>query len=391
MTPRWTHIALALLSLAFVEGDAPCSAEETTDSLLVRAQEKPLFAVDRDHRWRSIHIANAAVLAPDESPDGLWRLFIRGSGRFPEEGADRERNYHDSIGLFTQEARDFSPLGPWKEHSGNPVIFHGPADGYDGKHLLDCAPVWGKDRAGRDTLFMFYKGVSYDNGGCLAGASSIDGKTFTKFDANPLQQRVGPCDVVFHRDRYYIFYGDAKYDAKLKRPTDRLKVYVAVIDDPTDISDAERHLAIDVGPPGAFDSRSVHGARIFRLRDRWFAVYQCSAKHFDYPDRFHVAHSIDLIRWTKVDNDRPFFTRGARGQWDQGAIWFGEVFEHGDRLWMYYEGWGWESMDFDRDRHYAKPGRSQTGAASASTGDFLKWCGLSDQALSNNPIGPERG
>ena len=344
---------------------------QPTDALFVRWTKNPLLAVAPNKRWRSIHVANAAVLTPAESPDGRWRLYVRGSGRFPSESTDRQRNYHDSIGLFTQEADGFSPYGPWQEHPGNPVLFHGPGDSYDGKHLLDCCPVWGKDREGlNDVLIMFYKGVPYNSGGCLAGAQSNDGgMTFRKFRSNPLQKRVGPCDAVYHQGHYYLFYGDAKYDPVRRRVTDRLKTYLAITPDPSDISRAPRQLVIDVGPPGTFDSRSVHGGRIFRLEGRWFMVYQASATHFDYPDRFHAAYSTDLVHWTKVKNAQPLFQRGPPGQWDQGAIWFGEVFEHEGRLYMLYEGWGWKGLKFDRTKAYAKPGRSQVGIASIDTAD----------------------
>ncbi len=370
-----TAVPLALAQQPPAPAGAPSAARP---SLFTRWPHNPLFAIERNRRWRSIHVANAAVLTAAESPDGMWRLYIRGSGRFPEEGPNRERNYHDSIGLFTQQAEDFSPYGPWNEHPASPLLVHGPADSYDGKHLLDCCPVWGKTPDGRrDALFMFYKGVSYRDGGCLAGAVSLDrGVTFTKFDSNPLQRLVGPCDVVYHQDRYFIFYGDANVDPVTRRATDRLKTYVAITTDPTDISRAPRQLAVDVGPPGAFDSRSVHGGRIFSLNGTWFMVYQASARHFDYPDRFHAAYSTDLVHWTKVQNTTPLFERGPAGQWDQGAIWFGEVFKHGDDLYMLYEGWGWQGLEFDRGKAYAKPGRSQTGIASVSVTEFLDWCGL---------------
>ncbi|OPZ04289.1 MAG: hypothetical protein BWZ10_03190 [candidate division BRC1 bacterium ADurb.BinA364] len=77
-------------------------------------------------------------------------------------------------------------------------------------------------------------------------------------------------------------------------------------------------------------------------------------------------------------NAQPLFERGAPGEWDQGAIWFGEVFEHQGMLYMLYEGWGWPGLSFDRAKAYAKPGRSQTGIASVSVQRFLQWCGLQD-------------
>ncbi|MDF7823907.1 hypothetical protein P4B35_07765 [Pontiellaceae bacterium B12227] len=345
------------------------------EPLMVRDRANPVISINPACAWRSIHIANAAVLSPEESPDGRWRLYIRGSGRFPEEDPDPARNYHDSIGLFTQEAETFSPRGPWVPYSGNPLLKHGPVGSYNDKHLLDCTPFHGM-RNGKPALFMLYKGVSYKKGGCLAGAVSLDGgKRFEHFSANPLKTRCGPADAVFHQGRYYIFFGDTKYDPVLRKPTEKLKLYVAVVEDPEEFVSAESKLALDTGAPGDFDSESVHGGRIFRLNQRWYMVYQCSSKHMDYPDRFHVAWSDDLLEWHKVKSSRPFFTRGEAGAWDEGAIWYGEVFEHDNYLHMYYEGWGSGKAGGARNKPYFKGGRSQTGLASVSVNEFLKWCG----------------
>lgn len=344
--------------------------------LMQRVGDAPVIAIDPAVQWRSIHVANAALMTPDESPDGRWRLYIRGSGRFPEESSNPKRNYHDSIGFFTQEADRFSPQGPWKEHPGNPVLVHGKEAGYDGKHLLDCTPVWCPSRA---ALYMFYKGMSYHAGGCLAVAVSTDGGvSFFKSPANPLQRRTGPCDTVFHDNRFYVFYGETKYNFKTRRPTEKLKIYLVVVDDPSEFSSAPRRLVLDTGAPGSFDSESVHGGRIFKLNNRWYMVYQCSAKHMDYPDRFHVAWSDNLLLWNKVENPEPFFIRGPAGSWDEGAIWYGEVFEHKDKLYMYYEGWGSGRPGYNRNKPYVRGGRSQTGLAETSVEAFLKWCGLGD-------------
>ena len=85
--------------------------------------------------------------------------------------------------------------------------------------------------------------------------------------------------------------------------------------------------------------------------------------------------SDDLIHWTKVENDQPLFTRGKAGQWDQGAVWFCEIFEYGDNLYLYYEGWGRKGYVPNRDEAYFS-GQSRVGAASCSKADFLKWCGI---------------
>jgi beta-xylosidase len=116
---------------------------------------------------------------------------------------------------------------------------------------------------------------------------------------------------------------------------------------------------------------------IFRLKgvDKWFASYQGSSNSYDFPDRFHIAMSDDLIHWTKVKNDKPLYTRGSLGEWDQGGIWFCEIIEHQGMLYMYYEGWGRVGYVENRDQPYF-PGRSCIGAASVSKEEFLKWCGI---------------
>lgn len=334
-------------------------------SLLQRYENNPVLRPVSD-TWYGVHIANAAILTPDESPDGNWRLYARGSGYVPE--------YHDQIGLFTQSAEDFSPYGPWKEYSNNPVLPYGPAGTYDDKHLLDCAPVAGPN----GDFYFYYNAKTFSrNTGALAGAKSTDGGlTFTKFD-DVLKPAVGSSDAVYHDGNYYIFYGDGNWDgSKFAGP---LQLYVMKTEDPDQFNEDAVQLAIPVGGgPDNFDEESVNGSRIFRLEgvDKWFMVYQGSSRHFDFPIRFHVAYSDDLINWTKVQNEKPFFTRGEPGQWDQGGIWFGETFEHNETLYMYYEGWGCDCVVKDRNKPYFPPGISQTGVAEVPVNEFLEWCGL---------------
>ena len=79
----------------------------------------------------------------------------------------------------------------------------------------------------------------------------------------------------------------------------------------------------------------------------------------------------------KVDNEKPLFTRGPHGAWDQGGIWLPMIFEHKDKLYMYYEAWGREGFVADRDKDYFRPGISQVGAAVCDKKDFIEWLGLS--------------
>lgn len=339
---------------------------EQTASLMQRVGDGPVLTYGpAEPRWRCEHIANAAILTPDETPDGKWRMYIRGSG-YDESG-----EYHDQIGLFTQEASNFKPGGPWDEYPSNPVIAHGEPGTCDELHLLDCAPCVGAD----GEIWFFYQAVrgTLDNKqGSLACRHSTDGGyTFTA--GKQIRDRVGCSDALYHDGKYYIYYGYNPGDGTLK-------VDCSITSDPESLVGAEVHtVLLPGGGPDEFDALSVNGTRIFRLDgiDKWFMVYQGSDQHFDFPDRFHVALSDDLIHWTKVQNPQPFFERGAAGRWDQGGIWFGEVIEVDDMLYMYYEGWGCEGYVPDRDEPYFAGGHSSTGCASVSKAAFLKWCGLS--------------
>lgn len=115
---------------------APCVVAGT---LIQRALDKPVIPIDPNHAWRAVHVANAAILTPEESPDGRWRMYLRGSGFFPAEGGQPEEHYHDSIGLLTQEA------GTWDEGG----IWCGEVFEYQGT-LHMYYEGWGTGRPGHD-------------------------------------------------------------------------------------------------------------------------------------------------------------------------------------------------------------------------------------------------
>jgi len=337
-----------------------------SEMLLTRYESNPVLRYQGAPDWMREHIANAAILPPSESPDGQnWWLYARGSG-YNEAGV-----YHDQIGLFKQSAASFNPQGGWIANENNPIIHHGAPGAFDEMHLLDCAPVVGGD----GNVYFYYQAVrgisSEDRKGSLACRKSTDGG-YTFDNGVLLRDGVGCSDAIYHNGKYYIFYGYGYNDGYMK-------IDCAVTSDPMSLTGAEIHTVLLPGNgPVNFDRLTVNGARIFRLEgvNKWFMVYQGSTRHFDFPERFHVAYSDNLLDWTKVNNDKPFFKRGDAGTWDQGAIWFGEVFEYNNTLYMYYEGWGCDGAVPDRDYPYFGGGHSSTGCASVSKEEFLKWCGL---------------
>jgi hypothetical protein len=340
-----------LISFSFLLILVSCYSQ---NSLFKKYKQNPIIKIgSSEPDWRAIHVANAAILSPDETSDHTWRIYIRGSGKTPD--------YHDQIGILYQDTVGFSPYGPWLEYENNPVLKYGLPGEYDEKNLLDCAPVVGAN----NDVYFYYKAVKYDGSHSMAGAKSTDGGfTFQKFDSNPLLDR-GINDVVYHDQKYYIFFG--------QNTNNKLETHLKITSKPDSVKNVDMVKVLPAGGgPDNFDSKSVHGTRIFRLQDKWYMIYQGSDTFIDFPDRFHAAYSDDLIHWTKVDNDFPLMTRGSLGDWDQGGIWYGEVFEYKDSLYMLYEGWGCYCIPEDRDIPYF-PGNSRTGIAKVSTADFLLW------------------
>jgi hypothetical protein len=345
--------------------------------LFKKYKQNPLFNIGSNQPfWRTVHVANATILTPEETGDGTWRIYARGNGYAPNNGGQ--------IGIIFQDTLGFSPLGGWQDYENNPVLSPGPSGTYDDKALLDCAPVVGEN----GDIYFYYKGKNTDGGTYLAGSKSSDGGyTLEKFDTNPLLSEAGINDVIYYDQKYYIYYGRMLQGADNKWT---LETYLKIASDPKSFSDLDSIKVLPVGGgPDNFDSRSVHGTRIFRLQDKWYMVYQGSNQFIDFPDRFHAAYSVDLINWTKIDNDYPLFTRGFLGEWDQGAMWYGEVFEYKDTLYMLYEGWGCYCIPETRDTPYF-PGNSRTGIAQVSVEDFLLWAdGGFDSSWIYNEIGPD--
>ena len=335
-----------------------CPSDDLTDiCLFKRYENNPVFKPEGPASWRNQHIANAGILSPANSPDGNWWMYLRGSGDKPY--------YCDQIGLYKQSAANFKPFGPWNEYEHNPVLPVGASGSFDDGFLLDTAPVVGKD----GVVYVYYNGNNRDRSkhGLCVRYSTDGGYTFTGIDA-PVLVGKGCSDAVYHNGKYYIYYGGGN----------PCRLYVTVTGNPLSFAGAQTYETIPIGGgPSNFDSYAVNGSMIFRLEgvDKWFASYQGSSNSYDFPDRFHIAMSDDLIHWTKVDNDQPLYTRGSPGDWDQGGIWFCEIIEHQGMLYLYYEGWGREGYVENRDQPYFS-GRSCIGAASASKEDFLKWCGL---------------
>lgn len=330
--------------------------------------------------WYADHIAAASVMKPTDTKDGKWRLYVRGSST----------DGHSTIGMFEQTTTGFDPTqlvgsgtGGWIEGtSPNPVLSYDPSHVYEESRVLSPVPVKGPN----GNVVMYY--TSKDNAGeksvCLATATDMSGKIFTKNVKNPLLTDVPPGSfatgygaltyTIYENNNYYHFNhgggsGGSQMWISKAAQQDTIKQPVNII---------------ARGVAGDPDSQSIEGGRLFKVTGSslWFMVYSESATHSDYPERFHCAYATDaelqaMTPWHKVVNSKPFFLRGNAGQWDQGAMWTGDVLETSvggtNYLYMYYEAWGKQGAVKDRNDDYFSGAHSQLGVAKVSTADFLNW------------------
>ena len=321
--------------------------------------------------WRSVHAANAAFFKNIDPRDRKEKIY------FYFRGSDKNKGWEvNSIGLWTQPAETFSPTGEWKtiEEGGkwtdHGIVINCGPEIYDCNSVLDTCVTKGP----HNEVYLYYIGKDNYYNATLCVAKSTDGGfNFKKSKNNPLMIDVGPSDSVYHNGKFYVFYGDAKWDRSIRQSTDKLTMYVAVTKNPENIKDAKIYKCVAPGKTGEWDSNAVGGGRIFRLNGKWWMIYQAGDSHFDFHPRMNAAYSDDLIHWKKVSNPFPLFLRGESGNWDQGAIWWGEILPWENKLYMFYEGWGTLGFTPVRNSDYYYPGRSQIGRSSCTTNQFLRW------------------
>ncbi|MCK5851962.1 hypothetical protein KAH27_02940 [bacterium] len=321
--------------------------------------------------WRSVHAANAAFLKNIDPRDRKEKIY------FYFRGTDKNKGLEiNSIGLWTQPAETFSPTDEWKtideggKWTDHGIVINSGPEIYDCNSVLDTCVTKGP----HGEIYVYYIGKDNHYDATLCVAKSKDGGfTFKKSKNNPIMKDVGPTDAVYHNGKFYVFYGDAKWDRSIRRSTDKLTIYVAVTKNPVNLKNAKIYKCVAPGKTGEWDSSAVGGGRIFRLNGKWWMVYQAGDSHFDFHPRMNAAYSDDLTHWEKVNSPFPLFLRGESGNWDQGAIWWGEILPWENKLYMFYEGWGSLGFTPVRNSDYYYPGRSQLGRSSCTTNQFLKW------------------
>ena len=263
---------------------------------------------------------------------------------------------HDRIGVATIPKERFDGV-TWNIQS-DPVIDVGPPGSWDETHVLDPATVLVDG-----TVFLYYTAVSpkADRAVCLA--TSNDGVHFRKFEKNPVIIGGAP-EIVRRNGVFYLFFWREKPGGV------GYQIHPATSADGRKFSEIDSNAVLPVGPPGSWDSHTVETPRIFEEDSVYYMMYCGSDRYNDYPAAAGLATSKDLIHWSKF-NHNPLFTRGKKGEWDEGAIWFTTVEKIGGKYYMWYEGYGGGKARIESYGSYLKGGKSQVGMATLDAPFFF--------------------
>jgi predicted GH43/DUF377 family glycosyl hydrolase len=258
-------------------------------------------------------VAPAAVTTPDFlRVDGEIVYYIGGVE------AGRERIIRLSLIGTDLEKPDRDLL-----RSAYVVLDPGPND-YDCYHVYDPATVVNNGK-----IYMFYTAIGKGKDS-IGLAISDQGREFTKED-HPILTGRSP-EVVYSQGQCYLFY-------VLKSPQSGYRIFGSVSQDCATFCSLSTNPIVDAGTVDSWDQYEVTTPRIFYRNGMYYMLYGASQlpDRQDMPEAFGLARSRDLTHWDKYPYN-PIFQIGSSGAWDDGAIWFGTVFEWNDSLYLIYEG-----------------------------------------------------
>jgi predicted GH43/DUF377 family glycosyl hydrolase len=202
--------------------------------------------------------------------------------------------------------------------------------GFDSEHVFDPAAVIVDDK-----IYLYYSAVGAEEDQ-IGLAISADGHMFEK---HPQPVLIGRAPEVFRfKGRLYVFFVRST-------PGGGYAIFPAVSDDGKGFVPLSAQPVIGATRPPAWDSYEVTTPRLFERHGVVYMLYAASGdpKLRDKPVGFGLARSSDLIQWERYPHN-PVFRTGDPGTWDDGAIWFGTVFEWEERLYLLYEGGSTEAM-----------------------------------------------
>ncbi len=267
----------------------------------------------------------------------MYHLYFRG-----------QKDGHDRIGVGRCAVDRFDGVR-W-DVSAEPVIDVGGDGEPDETHALDPATVLVDD-----TVYLYYSAVSPSCSRSVCLATSNDGIEFSKHPDNPVVIGGGP-EIVYRDGTFYLYYWKKRHGAG------GFQIHLSVSEDGFSYRQPQAEPVLPAGREGTWDSHTVETPRIFFESGRYCMVYCGSSRYDDYPHDAGLAVSNDLVHWTKYTGN-PIFSRGAEGEWDEGAIWFTTVAPVNGRYYMWYEGYGGGTSRTEPYGSYLQEGRSQIGLA----------------------------
>ncbi len=192
----------------------------------------------------------------------------------------------------------------------------------DCEHVMDPASILTEKG-----VFLYYSALGLGPDSiCLA--ISADGITFIK---HPRRIGFGRAPgIVYHKRLFYLFYVKETI-------AQGYAIHMATSTNGVDFQESSGQPVLDCGGVGAWDSFSVTTPRIFARGGWFYMLYAGDNATRDLPKGFGLARSCDLVEWVRYPHN-PVFLRGDSRSWDNGAIWFGSVFEWNDLLYLFYEG-----------------------------------------------------
>ncbi len=251
---------------------------------------------------------------------------------------------HDKICLATSPMEIFDGIN-FADYGKNPIIRNGAKGAFDDSAALDPATIRFNGK-----VFLYYSGLG-EGDDSIGLAVSKDYYAFKKVK-KPIIKGRAP-EVIIKDGIIYMFY-------VLPNAKSGYSIYLATSSDGYNFKKYSDKPVFEPAPDiNTWDGKSVTTPRITEKNGIYYMIYCGDNKYIDYPPFFGLAYSYDLVNWHR-GTQNPVFSRSVKGAFDDGGIWYGQLYEHNGKTYMWYEGWGGGPESHDKE--YG-PGRSQIGLA----------------------------
>lgn len=233
--------------------------------------------------------------------------------------------------------------------SAKVVLEPGPAP-YDIAHVFDPALI---SMGNKVLIFYSAIGVGQDSIGL---AESTDGLQFSK---RPSPLLLGRSPEICRKDGNLILFFVKRTDGS------GYSIHTAHLSLTGELEQEYSQPVLSPGMQDSWDGFEVTTPRIFQHHNTFYMLFAgvSQKSNQDIPCGFGLARSSDLIHWQKYPHN-PVFELGTPGSWDDGAVWFGTVFEWQENLYLVYEGGRLENI-LDHS-----PALTNVGLAKLSSKEF---------------------